>query len=1640
MRMGNRMSLWELSRPPGCGRPRGYVPLARSVRVAACVLAAWALAALPAWPPAALAQSAMARLPRDPVPPRMAAAQRFLAQRGWSAGQRRPAAGRVARRPPVAGQNRSRTQDQSTATPAWQLLGPAAVSTPGYGLVTGRISALAFDPGDATGNHLYVGTTGGGVWSASNAAAADPSTVVFTPLTDSVSALSSAEDASISIGALAVQPGGTGVILAGTGDPNDVLDSYYGAGILRSTDGGTTWTLIQETRDAEDGLGGLDYGFLGEGFAGFAWSTVNPQVAVAAVSQAYEGTLVDATESNLSYEGLYYSQDSGATWHLARITDGAGQDVQGPLDPFVAPDGNAATAVVWNPVRRLFIAAVRYHGYYQSPDGVTWTRIATQPGSDLTTALCPSNLGSTGSIACPIFRGALAVNPVTGDTFAWTVDLNNQDQGVWQDVCGLSGGACGNGTVSFSRQWSAAALETSTAQGPATIADGGYNLTLAAVPSAQDTQLIAGDNDLWKCSLAAGCVWRDTTNATSCMSAQVGAFQHALAWSAANPLEIFTGNDSGLWRSTDGIGETGPVCSASDASHFQNLNGALGSLAEVESLSPIADTPYTLMAGLGVNGAAGVKSTSVVADWPQILAGYGGPVAIDSRSGSTWYVNNQPGVAIYACSQTAPCTPADFGSSPAVTDADVNLPPGAMPQPAAFLPDPLDPAQLLIATCQLWRGPASGSGWSAANAVTPVLDSGAQNAQCNGDALIRSMAAFAPAGGGEVVYLGMYGAANGGANLGGHVLSVTWSPGSSAAPVVSDLTLNPVVNDSLGLGLNYFGLDISSLFVDPHDATGNTVYVTIAGVRGEKQGVRTVFRSTDGGAHWTNLTANLPPAPANSIAVDPGDANAVYVATDQGVYFTPDVAGCEQAHPVCWSAFGSGLPDAPVVALRAAPLGASVPALVAATYGRGIWQTPLSSADAGLAVVSATPLALSFASQAAGTASPAQTITLQNTGGAAFTATSMAVTGAFSEIDNCVNTAVPVGSSCAIQVVFAPTAAGAQTGQLTVQGNLDGGQLTLELDGTGTAANVIGVAPNMLNFGSLGVGATSPPLPLSVTNGSGAAVPIASIAVSGPFAVASNACGTTSLAADSACQIEMEFQPTQPGPGTGALVLTDGAGTQSVELTGTGVAAPTDTLSTASLAFPATAVGQASAAQTVTIVNSGGSPLESIAVSVTGGFTLNNGCGTQLAASSSCAIGVQFAPTQQGNVSGTLTVTDALRQQTVSLSGAGVAPGAIGVSPASLTFANQQPGVASQPQTMTVTNRGGAPLADVGFQITGPAAASYSIQATTCGASLASGANCTAQIVFTPSGTGAIAATLVVSSSTAGVAAVPASLNGAGQLASGFGANPAQVTFPVIVGVGLSSAAQTVMVTNSSGYSIGPVAIAATGPFQLAQNNCTGTLAAGSSCSAAVIFAPTAAGTASGTLTISSAVVTAPATVALSGTGFDFALSAIGPAGMTVSKGQTASFALSIMPGGAPGAFSFACGTLPADATCSFNPPSETLSAGVQGNVTVQIATGQPGTTARSGDWTPWRAAPLLCGLLLLPLAPLRRRKGFWLAVLAAILAVGVSSCTSSSGGTGGSPPGGGSGSGTPAGTYTIPVTITSTGVSHALNLTLTVD
>ncbi len=63
-------------------------------------------------------------------------------------------------------------------------------------------------------------------------------------------------------------------------DPNDATDSFYGEGLLRSSDGGLTWTLIQNSQDGANG----DHSFIGLATAGIAFSTATPTLVVAAFS------------------------------------------------------------------------------------------------------------------------------------------------------------------------------------------------------------------------------------------------------------------------------------------------------------------------------------------------------------------------------------------------------------------------------------------------------------------------------------------------------------------------------------------------------------------------------------------------------------------------------------------------------------------------------------------------------------------------------------------------------------------------------------------------------------------------------------------------------------------------------------------------------------------------------------------------------------------------------------------------------------------------------------------------------------------------------------------------------------------------------------------------------------------------------------------------------------------------------------------------------------------------------------------------------------------------------------------------------------------------------------------------------------
>lgn len=137
--------------------------------------------------------------------------------------------------------------------------------------------------------------------------------------------------------------------------------------------------------------------------------------------------------------------------------------------------------------------------------------------------------------------------------------------------------------------------------------------------------------------------------------------------------------------------------------------------------------------------------------------------------------------------------------------------------------------------------------------------------------------------------------------------------------------LNNWVNISEGLPVRW----VTCVAADPYDES--TAYVTFSGIRYYDY-LPHVFKTTDKGQTWTDISSNLPDLPVNTIQIDPDLRDTYYLATDGGVFVSED-GGAR------WALLGAGMPNAPVLDLN---LNQPSRTLLAATYGRSMWRIKLA--------------------------------------------------------------------------------------------------------------------------------------------------------------------------------------------------------------------------------------------------------------------------------------------------------------------------------------------------------------------------------------------------------------------------------------------------------------------------------------------------------------------------------------------------------------------------------------------------------------------------------------------------------------------------------------------------------------------------
>jgi hypothetical protein len=520
--------------------------------------------------------------------------------------------------------------------------------------------------------------------------------------------------------------------------------------------------------------------------------------------------------------------------------------------------------------------------------------------------------------------------------------------------------------------------------------------------------------------------------------------------------------------------------------------------------------------------------------------------------------------------------------------------------------------------------------------------------------------------------------------------------------------------------------------------------------------------------------------------------------------------------------------------------------------------------------VSLSASSISFGNQPVSISSAPLGLTVQNTGTAPLSFTSISLTGPnvgdFSETNTC-GTSLDAGASCAVSVIFTPATFGSKTAALVLTDSV--GTQNVNLSGTGTAA-LAALSPANLTFPNQPVGTSTGTQAISLANDGNIALSVTSISVTGTNSSdfsQTNTCGT-SVAAGSSCTISVIFTPSGTGARTASIAVIDSAGTQTTMVNGVGTA-PAVSLSSTNVAFASQTVGTSSAAQAVTLTNSGNGALSLTSITINGAnasdFAETNTCGTGVAAGASCTINVTFIPTAAGTRTAGVNIVDNAGTQNISLSGTGVAAGpAVQLTPTSLSFGVQPVGVASSARIVNVANTGGTVLSISSISITGTNRTDFT-QTNTCGTSLVAGGICTISVTLKPAAAGLRSAAITLQD---GVGTQTVPLDGIGQAPLTF--SPTSIAFSNQA-LGSTSGTQIVTLTNNTGVLVSFSSIAVTGAnaadFAQLSTTCGQTLALTSSCTVTLAFAPVATGTRTASLTITDDATNNPQSVALSGSG-----------------------------------------------------------------------------------------------------------------------------------------------------------------------------
>jgi uncharacterized repeat protein (TIGR01451 family) len=783
---------------------------------------------------------------------------------------------------------------------AWSALGPnpivqVARSDNSFIAVSGRVGALAI----RKSGQMILGAAQGGIWLYNSTAG------TWSQTTDT--------QTSLAIGALAVASDDM-TIYAGTGEGALSGDSYYGNGILKSTDGGLTWSHVSG-----------DF-FVGVSTARLAVDPTNGNHLYAAILRGRGGDRRVSPPVHSAY-GLWESTDGAATWTLIKPAPGASL---GATDVRLDPQ---------NP--SILYSSFWGDAIYKSTDGgATWTPIMT-------------GLPTNANFAAGLTRFSLGLSHPAGQSAVLYTGFD------WLDTTFAHHAS----RIFKSTDQGATWAELPHGSGLDTVLDYCgtqcfYDNVVEPDPTNSDVLFVAGSFG-YNMSTPSGGIFRSADGGQHWTN--LGWNQHpdfhAVAFDPSNTANVLIGSDGGVWYSTSRGGRNN-AGDALKAVTWQDLNGTVtasnGGVThrtglQISQFTSAGTVPIALIPPGGVtrerywggtqdNGTLRKSVNSQT--WFDASSGDGGQVVVNQTdkvscgtlSSACFVYGTYFGVSLYRFTDGGGTFSNQFIRTGINThDRSDFYIPVALNQ--------LNTNQLLTATYRLYRtdnAKAANAGDVTFKTISPDLTSG-----CTGPAPNGARACVISAigiGGGSAAYTG---------SEDGFVF---FSPDalSSDTPTWTRVGFAGNSADSNGEAANGFTANaklpqrpVAWIAVDR--SNNRVAYIAFNGYNAATpHQPGHVFKTTDAGKSWSNMSGNLPDNPVNSITIDPSFPNTLYAATDVGPFVTYDGGGT-------WFALGSGFPN---VAIDQIDLNTYDRIIMAGTHGRGAFRLQDNSAPAPALVIS----------------------------------------------------------------------------------------------------------------------------------------------------------------------------------------------------------------------------------------------------------------------------------------------------------------------------------------------------------------------------------------------------------------------------------------------------------------------------------------------------------------------------------------------------------------------------------------------------------------------------------------------------------------------------------------------------------------